>query len=87
VYLTVVREQNPLDSFGVDDETLVAVGQAFCDAADEANDFDAAATASALLAIENDIEVTFMGSVMGAAVVTFCPQWSDDMDAFIASHT
>ena len=80
VFLTVVRDAHPDETSEMPDEYLVSIGEAVCTELDSGSTFyDVALT----FINEDEPWSTIGGTITGAAIPTFCPEYMDDMEEFL----
>lgn len=83
-FVSVMRDQFPLETAGVSDSEIAALGQTTCGAINE-YDGDIAALLNYLITPPDAMDPLFAAFVIGAAVPAFCPEYQDDVDAFTNS--
>lgn len=80
VFLTVVRDAHPDETSEMPDDYLISVGEAVCTELDNGSTFYDVA----LTFINGDEPwPTIGGTITGAAIPTFCPEYMDDMEDFL----
>lgn len=76
-----------VDTLGYTDEELMQMGRDTCGALDaNGGDVGLLAAQLAILLGDNESEVALAGSIMGAAVTAYCPEYADEADAWMASN-
>lgn len=83
VYLAFLREKYPNELASISDAQIIELGKAVCSA------FDSGASAEeiAVTILDNDFPAELGGAVMGAGIVTYCPQYKGEMDALVEDYS
>lgn len=68
----------------VSQDTLVTAGHQFCDLADTEG-FFAAANDTLTIGIDAGLSGGEIGAIVGAATMSYCPEYKSDMDAYISA--
>lgn len=79
VFVTVIRQENP-DYYAQDsDEQIIALGAKVCSTLDSG----VSITEMAVGFVTSDVDAGAAGTLMGASITTYCPEYQDEMDAFV----
>jgi len=78
LYIKVIREEYPLQTFGVDDDSLVAIGKGWCDIASVSVTGEVfwETTVSIVFDVDPN-QAEFYGFTVGAALSAFCPEYTE----------
>lgn len=82
IYLSVVRDMYPDESAEFTDSELLELGNAVCSDLDNGSTFYDIAL---IFLSQDEPWPTIGGGVTGAAVASFCPEYTDEMEAFTDS--
>lgn len=81
-FVSVMRDEFPYDTAGVSDREIVLLGQTTCQMLDQYNG-DIEGLLTFLITPPDAVDPYFASFTIGASVVAFCPDYQDEVDAFV----
>jgi len=85
-FVSVMRDEFPGDTAGYSDADIILLGETTCEFIGQYNgDIEGALTY--LISPPDAVDPYFASFTIGASVVAFCPEYQDEVDAFVNSDS